>query len=139
MNIASDSSLKGMRVLVVEDSALIAMHLEDILQEAGCEIVGPVGHIEEAMEIAKRDALDVAVLDINVHGEKVFGVAAELQRRGVPLVFSTGYGMRQTPAAFKDAPFLSKPFEPEALLSALADACRSCAGTIRPPSATSEH
>jgi CheY-like chemotaxis protein len=124
VNAEAQSDLRGLKVLIVEDSALVAMHLEDMLHEAGCEIVGTVGEIDEAMQIARHRDLDLALLDINLHGEKVFGVADELRRRGIPFVFSTGYGARYAPPAFGDAPYLSKPFEPENLWSAIRAARR---------------
>jgi DNA-binding response OmpR family regulator len=124
MNVHAQSDLWGLKVLIVEDSAPVAMRLEDMLQEAGCEIIGPVGRIEEAMDIARSGDLDVAVLDINVQGAKVFGVADELQRRGIPFIFSTGSGTRHDPAVFRDALCLSKPFKPENLWSAISAARR---------------
>ncbi len=131
MKIQAQPDLWGLKVLLVEDSALVAMHLEDMLHEAGCEIIGPVGRIDQALDIARHGDLDVAVLDINVQGEKVFGVADELRRRGIPFVFSTGYGMRYAPDAFRDAPYLSKPFEPENLWSAISVARRQHLETDR--------
>ena len=60
--------LADLRILVVEDEVLIAVEIEERLQRLGCEIVGPVGRLESALELARSTALDGAVLDVNVKG-----------------------------------------------------------------------
>ena len=115
--------LRGLKVLLLEDSALVAMHIEEMLGDAGCEVVATLDNNSAALEFIRGNAVDAAVLDVNLRGEKVFGVAAELATRGVPFVFSTGAGERFIPPRFDAAPHLSKPFEPEALWQALALAC----------------
>ena len=47
---------KGLRVLVVEDSALVALHLEEILGDAGCEVVGVVSTVKQASDAARASA-----------------------------------------------------------------------------------
>jgi len=84
--------LKGKRILVVEDEALIAVMVEDMLTEMGSEIVGPAATIEEALRLARSETLDGAVLDVNVRGERIDPVAEMLMARGVPILFATGYG-----------------------------------------------
>jgi CheY-like chemotaxis protein len=116
-------NLAGLKVLVLEDNALVAMHLEEMLSEAGCQVVAMIDNVKGAMEFIRGHAIDAAVLDVNLRGEKVFGVAEELMARRVPLVFSSGYGQRFLPPQFDRAPHLSKPFEPETLRDALAEAC----------------
>ena len=117
------AGLAGLRVLVLEDNALVAMHLEEMLNEAGCQVIAMIDNVEGAREFIRRHQLDAAVLDVNLKGEKVFGVAEELMARKVPLVFSSGYGERFLPPQFDAAPHLSKPFEPETLHDALMQAC----------------
>jgi DNA-binding response OmpR family regulator len=113
------AALEGLRVLVVEDEVLIAMMLEEMLHEAGCVMVGPASRVEKAVEAARAEPIDLALLDVNLAGEKVFPVADALARRGVPFVFLTGYGRSSLPAPYADRPALSKPFKLAALLSAL--------------------
>lgn len=115
-------SLQGARVLLVEDIDLVAMQIEEMLLERGCEVVAIVGSVADALSAARTEQLDVAVLDINVRGGNTFGVADALQSRGVPFVFSTGDGERFLPGRFDSAPHVSKPFEPEDLWAALAKA-----------------
>lgn len=112
--------LHGKKVLIVEDEALIAMLFEDILEDTACEIVGPAMNVRQAMELAGAAEIDVAVLDVNLNGESSFPVAALLQSRGVPLVFSSGYGSQGLPPEWQDRPTLPKPFTSEEVVDTLA-------------------
>ena len=85
------SPLADLRILVVEDEVFIAWEIEERLQRLGCEVVGPVGRLEHALELARTTALDGALLDVNIKGGVVYPVAEELLARQVPVVFSTGY------------------------------------------------
>jgi two-component SAPR family response regulator len=86
--------MKSSRVMIVEDEALVAMMVEDMLGDLGCEVVGSFGAVDDALAflIGGQPAPDGAVLDVNIGGEMVFPVAEELRERGVPFVFATGYG-----------------------------------------------
>ena len=110
--------LKGKRILVVEDEALIAVMVEDMLTSMGSEVVGPVGTIEAALDLARREGLDAAVLDVNVRGERIDPVAELLMGRGVPVLFATGYGevRLQSGAA---ATVIDKPYTQEKLARGL--------------------
>jgi DNA-binding response OmpR family regulator len=83
--------LKGARILVAEDNVLAAMEVEQILKDCGCEPVGPVATVDEALRLARNERLDGAVLDVNLRDEAVFPVAQELCRRGIRMIFATGY------------------------------------------------
>ena len=104
------SPLADLRILVVEDEVLIALEIEERLQRLGCEIVGPVGRLERALELARSTALDGALLDVNVKGGLVYPVAEELLARQVPVIFSTGYAPDTLPPVFRSLPCLRKPF-----------------------------
>lgn len=84
--------LKGKRILVVEDEALIAVMVEDMLTELGSIVVGPAATIEAALALARSEDIDAAVLDVNVRGERIDPVAEALMARGVAILFATGYG-----------------------------------------------
>ncbi len=114
----SGKSLAGCRVMVVEDEFLVAMLLENILQDEGVIIVGPFGRVLPAIEAAERAELDLAVLDVNVAGEKIHPVAEALSRRGVPFLLLSGYGAAAAPD-HPDWPVCSKPFDRKALLKRL--------------------
>ncbi len=102
--------LKGKRVLVVEDETLISMLFEDILSDLDCEIVGPALNIRQATDLANSAEIDVAVLDVNLAGDPIFPVAEILAARGVPMVFSSGYGSTGLPDRWQNQATLPKPF-----------------------------
>lgn len=112
--------LHGKKVLIVEDEALIAMLFEDILEDTACQIVGPAMNVRQAMALAEAEEIDIAVLDVNLNGESSFPVAALLQSRGVPLVFSSGYGSQGLPPEWQDRPTLPKPFTSDEVVDTLA-------------------
>jgi CheY-like chemotaxis protein len=105
-----DSQLSGRRVLVVEDEVMVSWILEDMLAELGCEVVGPAAGVEQALALVNAETIDLAVLDVNLNGKKSFPVADALLARGVPFVFSTGYGNDGFPDAYKGHPMMQKPY-----------------------------
>lgn len=102
--------LSGLRVLVVEDEAAISLLLEDMLLDLGCEVVGPAGRLAVAKVMAEEENLDLAILDVNVAGEPIYPVVDALAKRGVPFVFSTGYGSAGIDEPYRNRPVLQKPF-----------------------------
>ena len=109
----------GRRVLVVEDESLVAMLLETILEDMGCIPVGPASTVDEGLRMAADEAVDAALLDVNVAGRQVFPVAQLLKDRGVPFIFSTGYGEGGLPDEWRGQPTLQKPFTEAAVREAL--------------------
>jgi DNA-binding NtrC family response regulator len=81
----------GLRILLVEDDLLVAMEMEDVLRDLGCEIVGPFGRLAEAIKAAFSEVLDGAIIDLNLRGEMSFPLIEELQRKSVPCVLCSGY------------------------------------------------
>lgn len=98
------------RVLVVEDEVLLAMMIEEMLAEAGYEVVGPAPRIEDALAMARDGEFDIAVLDMNLAGVDSKPVADVLRGRGIPFVFATGYGSRADTGSHPGAVTVSKPF-----------------------------
>lgn len=104
------ADLQGTRVLVVEDEAAIAMLLEDMLIDFGCEIVGPVARLAAALASVESEDFTIAILDVNLAGEPIYPMAEALARRGIPFVFSTGYGSTGIKDPFRDRPCVQKPY-----------------------------
>jgi len=108
------TELRGLKVLVVEDNFLVAELVRSLLEDCGCETVGPAGRVDSALALIEDDdgALDGAVLDINLAGEYCFPIAERLHQRGVPFFFLTGYDDGQIiPPQFREVPRLAKPFD----------------------------
>jgi CheY-like chemotaxis protein len=110
----------GPRVLIVEDSALVAMEAEALLSECGCSVVGPVATVARGLATVQQTDLDGALLDINLGEERVWPVAELLEQRGVPFLLATGYDASEVPTRFRERPLLSKPLTQRALQQALA-------------------
>lgn len=110
------------RVLIVEDEFLVAMHLEDLLTEMGHHVVACVAELDKAIQLASQAHIDFAILDINLGGERSFGVAVILRRRKIPFVFATGYGTQGLSDEFRNEPTLQKPYEPKELKRVIAEA-----------------
>jgi CheY-like chemotaxis protein len=126
MPTTTTTTLEGRRVLLVEDEAMIAMLLQDMLGDLGCEVIGPAYAVAPALELAAGDApIDVAILDVNLAGRPVYEVADALRARQVPMVFSTGYGRAGLREVDRDVPVLGKPFRAHELASALRAALES--------------
>jgi CheY-like chemotaxis protein len=118
----SDDLTGRCRVLLVEDEAVIAMLMEDMLGELSCEVAETVGEIDAAIAAAKTAAVDLAFVDVNLGGTPAWPVAKVLRERGIPFAFVTGYGSAGADPAHADAPVLQKPFrwqELEAILQRL--------------------
>jgi CheY-like chemotaxis protein len=113
------TALNDRRVLVVEDESLVAMLLETMLEDMGCTPVGPASTVDEGLKLASEERLDAALLDVNVAGTPVFAVAEALESRGIPLVFSTGYGEGGLPENWRGRPTVQKPFTEAVIRDAL--------------------
>ncbi|MGB3226222.1 MAG: PAS domain S-box protein [Desulforhopalus sp.] len=112
------ASLHGSRILIVEDDMLIAAGIEQGLRTVGCEPVGPVGEINEAMELARSAPdLHAAVVDVNLHGQKSWPIIGILRERGVPYSLATGYG--DLTEVEGNPPILEKPFSSKRLVEVM--------------------
>jgi CheY-like chemotaxis protein len=111
--------MNPLRVMVVEDEGLVAMMLEDLLEDLGCEVALSAAAVNPALAwIEAGGVADAALLDVNLGGELVFPVAEALAARGVPFAFTTGYGEMSDPR-FSDAILLGKPIRVERLIATL--------------------
>jgi PAS domain S-box-containing protein len=119
------------RVLLVEDEALVAMMMRDVLLELGLSVAGPFCTPGEAVAAAHDDGVDAAILDVNLGGELIYPVADTLAARGVPFVFVTGYGAESIDGRFAHVPILQKPIEREVLQHLFVAPGNGSAGLMR--------
>jgi DNA-binding response OmpR family regulator len=109
---------KNIRVLVIEDEALVGMMIEDFLGDFGYSVVGPIENLEAAVFLAATEHIDVAVVDINISGQVATAVADKLIDREIPFLFVSGHE-RMRGTRYASIPFLRKPFAPEDLHDAV--------------------
>jgi CheY-like chemotaxis protein len=122
LNVASlppEDPLHGLRVLVVEDEALVAMLIEQYLTEFGCVVACSVRRIASGLESLAESRIGAAVLDVNVAGESVSPIAEALEEMDIPFIFASGYGARGVEPRWSGRPVLEKPFAAQDLRSAL--------------------
>jgi len=108
------------RLLLVEDEALVAIELSRALEDSGWEVVGPAATLEEAFElVAANGSIDAAVLDVNLNGQMVYPLADELETRGVPFLFCSGYETIERADRYRYSPVVRKPTSFAILMSEL--------------------
>ena len=113
------SPLSGTRVLIVEDEYYLADDLSRSLSQAGAEVVGPVGSIEEADSLVDGGAFDCAVIDMNLRGDFAFALAGRLAAANVPFIVATGYSESLLADALKDVPRVQKPHAASEIIAVL--------------------
>lgn len=110
------------RAFLVEDEGVVALLIESMLSELGYEVIGPVPRLAKALDVARDEKFDIAVLDVNLNGSSSFPIADLLIEKGVPFVFATGYGAPGIPANLNSNMVLQKPFKTQQLADAIAQA-----------------
>lgn len=115
--------MAGRSILIVEDEPLIAMMLEDFLDSLGHTVAATCDTVSEALARVGQGGFDVAIIDVNLNGERVWPVADRLAAQGVPYVLATGGHIEPPPPEHAGVPVLSKPFTLDAIEPALAEAC----------------
>lgn len=114
-----DHSLAGRSVLVVEDEYMIADDLAQAFEDAGAEVVGPAPTVAQALALIQGGSkIDVAVLDVNLDGERVWQVAETLAKRATPFLVVTGYDALALPSQFRNAIRLEKPVDLDEVVKA---------------------
>jgi DNA-binding response OmpR family regulator len=107
------------RILIVEDEAIIALTLQDLLVEAGFEVTCVTGRLQMALALIEGAGCDAAIVDANLGGVSTSPAALALAARGVPFIVLSGYSSEQLQADFPAARFLRKPCRPDKLIHAL--------------------
>ena len=119
----NSTPLAGLRILVVEDDYYIADEICTTLRNSGAEVLGPLPDVKNGLDVVTSEHIDCAVLDINLHGHLAFSLARELQQRGTPSIFATGYDSSVLPETFSSSVRLQKPIDLTALLQAVQSVC----------------
>ena len=118
----SDQPLRP-RLIVVEDSFPVAESLKSLLQTTSCDVVGMAGNVQTALDLVASARFDLALLDIDLHGDHVTAVAEAVLARGKPVIFLSGYGDADIlPPHLRTLPRLEKPADPTELFDAIARA-----------------
>lgn len=120
MSLADD--LARPRILIAEDNYLMAEEVVEAVRGCGYAVAGAAPSVERGLALIARDAVDGAVLDIDLAGTPSFVMCRALTAKGVPFIFLSAYSPNTVvPEEFSTAPHLAKPFVPSALKSALRD------------------
>jgi CheY-like chemotaxis protein len=117
--IQSEAVLAGKRVLLIEDEAIVAMLIEEMLLDFDCHVAARASTLGQALAAARDGDFDVAVLDVNLGGQQSYPVADVLAARRIPFVYLSGYGagaLRPNEPAWR---ICRKPFTAAALTDAL--------------------
>jgi CheY-like chemotaxis protein len=116
------SDLAGRRILLVEDSPVVAPFTADLLTEIGCKVVGPAPNMATARELVETGDFDGALMDVHIRGERVFPLCEMLESRGVPFVLTSGYADWTMPEKWRRRPRLQKPYTVDQIEQALSEA-----------------
>ncbi len=117
---AAGATVHG-RLLLVEDSLIIAMDAEDILLKLGADSVATASTVPQALAELREALPTAAILDVNLGSETSLPIADRLHALGVPFLFATGYGEQaKLPAVHAGVPVLQKPYTIEGVANALA-------------------
>lgn len=107
------------RILIVEDEPIVAIALQDMLEDLGYTVVGPALRLAAALDLAAREPIDAAILDVNMGEGESYPVAEALRARGIPYLFATGYGRAGIAAGHEDIDVLQKPYREAQVEAAL--------------------
>jgi len=107
------------RILIVEDEPIVAIALQDMLEDLGYEVAGPAFRVAPALALAGHGGFDAAILDVNMGDGESYCVAELLQAAGIPYLFATGYGREGLAAGHADALVLRKPYRETDVAAAL--------------------
>lgn len=108
--VPGDSRLAGLRVIIVEDEAMLALELTDMISELGCEVAGSATRLPSALDLAVNGFFDLAILDVNLNGVRVDEAADAIIARGKPVVFATGYNESGVAQHKSSWPIVNKPY-----------------------------
>jgi len=117
-------SVAGRNILVVEDEAAISLDLKGAVEALGATVIGPCASVGTALDALGRHRVDCALLDIQLGTQRSDAIAVALRSLKIPFIFVTGYSEAKVPQGFEDQPMVQKPYEPQRLLTLIADIFR---------------
>ncbi|HVL78094.1 MAG TPA: response regulator [Sphingomicrobium sp.] len=104
------SELAGRRILLVEDSPVVAELAQEMLEELGCIVVGPAGNLATARILAETEAIDAGLIDVRIRGDKSFAICDILAARRLPFILTSGYADWAVAEKWRDSARLPKPY-----------------------------
>jgi CheY-like chemotaxis protein len=117
--------IEGRKVLLIEDSLIIALDAEDILKRLGARQVATAATVEDGIRAIGDSRPDLAILDVNLGDHTSFAVADRLLELDIPFLFATGYGEQaQLPEDHRGRTVLQKPYTLENMARALPELIR---------------
>ncbi|NNE56616.1 MAG: response regulator [Hellea sp.] len=114
-------SLDGHNILVVEDEFLIALDLQDSLEDEGAAVIGPADTVPGALKLLSQEKICAAILDINLGRENSKDVAVKLTAADIPFLYHSGQGALEELSEWPQAPVLTKPSSPDVLITKLTE------------------
>ena len=117
--------LRGLRVLLVEDSPAVADALKQHLELLGATVAGPAATAAEAREIIMGGRPDVALVDFHLRGENSYTLIAQLRQNGIPVIMLSGSIESLAPISLKGLVMLEKPIKEEQILEHLRPIART--------------
>lgn len=107
------------RILIVEDEPIVAIALQDMVEDLGYEVAGPAFRVAAALLLAEQGGFDAAILDVNMGDAESYCVAERLRAAGIPYLFATGYGREGLAPGHEEAIVLRKPYRETEVAAAL--------------------
>ena len=104
------TALAGKRILIVEDSPVVAPFTAELLDDLGCQVAGVAPNMASARELIENEAFDAALMDVHIRGERVFPLCDLLAERNIPFIFTSGYADWEMPDEWTSRPRLQKPY-----------------------------
>jgi|SRR6476619_1880604 CheY-like chemotaxis protein len=104
------AALAGRTILIIEDSPVVGPFTADMLEDLGCNVVGPAPNMATARELVEEAKFDAALLDVHIRGERVFPLCDLLAEKGIPFVLTSGYADWSMPDKWRGCPRIQKPY-----------------------------
>jgi|ERR1051326_1012884 DNA-binding response OmpR family regulator len=117
-----------MAILMIEDEFLVAAEIRFHLEAAGFHEVQHAATERDALTAIHARDWDAAVVDANLNGRGIDGIAKALFAKQIPFVVVTGYGRKGLSKALTDIPVIDKPFQPQTLVNMVARLCGQTSG-----------